>query len=540
MSRRTENTRRSNHSIFLPQNFGSPVNDMTDHIAGLGLARLDFERGAVAGEVIYTVEGDLTPTSQQEEEARIATLAYALRKLGNPEDAAEFMRCLNSICEEGDARYRQVAASYHYGEIAERGAGPVLKEMALIAMNLASLNPVTEETESDSEIIYAFRGESMPRSLFDREVAEVERMVRGRRKSSCLVHDDWTEWLNDLEANGATVEELDDAFRHVEALDQYDEGGAIVRMSAHERTFTCGRLDQEFTADDLPDNARFLADDLFRAYASGVEIEDIRNEINAKLDVLFPVTGMTAEGSRFFSRANIELQRFTHDALEALLEDCFGDFHLNAMRNNRSYRRFYTEIRCATDTAAISELMKQAYEARQNDKLSVKHLIALNTAADNQRERLLSAPLSATAYRLINEIVTASEKKLGYLGWAMYGDNNPSHPVHTLSSREQTRIWEFITARKATTLILRLYARLCSTWGRVMPVAWFILPVALKALLELPRLRKALSVVQNKRRASIRKSYSAPDLAVPTLGASPIKKDAAVKSRAEAATGGRR
>ena len=164
MSQRTENTRRSNHSIFLPQNFGSPFNDMSEHIAGLGLARLDFERGAVAGEVIYTVEGDLTPTSQQEEEARIATLAYALKKLGNPEDAAEVMRCLNVICEEGDARYRQVAASYYYGEIAERGAGPVLKEMALIAMSLASLNPVTEEVESDSEVVYALSAESKPRS----------------------------------------------------------------------------------------------------------------------------------------------------------------------------------------------------------------------------------------------------------------------------------------------------------------------------------------------------------------------------------------
>src|SRR5215475_9474145 len=164
MSRRIENARRSNHSIFLPQNFGSPFNDMSEHIAGLGLARLDFERGAVAGEVIYTVEGDLTPTSQQEEEARIATLAHAIKKLGNSEDAAEFMRCLNAICEEGDARYRQVAASYYYGEIAERGAGPVLKEMALIAMSLASLNPVTEEVESDSEVVYALSAESKPRS----------------------------------------------------------------------------------------------------------------------------------------------------------------------------------------------------------------------------------------------------------------------------------------------------------------------------------------------------------------------------------------
>jgi hypothetical protein len=34
-----------------------------------------------------------------------------------------------------------------------------------------------------------------------------------------------TEWLNDLESNGATIDELDDAFSHVEALDQYDEAG---------------------------------------------------------------------------------------------------------------------------------------------------------------------------------------------------------------------------------------------------------------------------------------------------------------------------
>src|SRR5262249_49804055 len=302
-------TRRSNHNIFFPQNYGSPVNDVESHISGLGLARLDFERCAVAGEVLYTVEGDLTPTSQQDEETRIATLAHALKKLGDREDGAEFMRCLNAICEGGDARYRQVAASHFYHEIAERGAGAVLKEMALIAMQLASLNPGTEETESDSEAIYTLCAKSKSRSLFDLEVAAVNRMIRGRRKSAGFVHDEWTEWLNDLEANGATVDELDDAFAHVEALDQYDEGGVIIRMSAHERTFACGRTDHEFTADDLPEQARFLAGDLLRAYASGVEIAEIWDEVSAHLDVLFPVTGRTADGGRFFSRVNLELQR---------------------------------------------------------------------------------------------------------------------------------------------------------------------------------------------------------------------------------------
>src|SRR5262245_37178043 len=214
MFSRIESTRRSNYSIFLPRNYGSPFNDTAEHITGLGLARIDFERCAVAGEVIYSVEGDSIPTSQQDEESRIATLAHALKKLGDPEDAAEFMRCLNAICEGGDARYRQVAASYYYGEIAERGAGPVLKEMALIAMSLASLNPVTEELESDSEIAYALREESKPRSLFDLEVAAINRMIRSRRKSSGFVHEEWKEWLNEHEAHGSQVDEPDDAIQH--------------------------------------------------------------------------------------------------------------------------------------------------------------------------------------------------------------------------------------------------------------------------------------------------------------------------------------
>src|SRR5262249_5541232 len=121
---------------------------------------------------------------------------------------------INAIYEEGDARYRQVAASYYYGENAERGAGPLLKEMGLIDMHLASLNPVAEEVEGDSEAVYAQREESKPRSLFDLEVVAVNRMIRGRWKSADFVHDEWTEWLNDLEANGATIDELDDAFAH--------------------------------------------------------------------------------------------------------------------------------------------------------------------------------------------------------------------------------------------------------------------------------------------------------------------------------------
>jgi hypothetical protein len=592
MSRRIENTRRSNHSIFLPQNYGSPFNDTAEHISRLGMRRLDFERGAVAGEVIYTIEGDLTPMSQQEEEARIATLAYALKKLGNPEDAAEFMRCLNEISKDGDARYRQVVASYYYGEIAERGLGIVLKEMALIAMHLASLNPVIEEIESDIEIFYAPLEASKPRSVFDRdvarvwadgfsdqkqngdslkeykkasehqllfylEVATVKRMVSGRRKSARFVQDEMTEWLNDLESNGATIDELDDAFAHIEALDQYDEGGAIIRMSAHERAVTCGRVDPEYSAEDLPECAQYLAIKLRRAYAAGVAIEKIWEEINTEIELIYPVsvtldlpkdcfpsnltTGRTQRiviyrQPKFISHANRELQQFSRQALEAILVECEQDFHMNALRNNRSYRKFYARIRRATDTKRIGELIMRAYEARQKGKMSVKHFIALNTAADNQRERLLSAPLSATAYKLIDEIVKASEKKLRYLAWAMYGDNQPFHPIHTLHSQEQTRVWEIMTAAKAAILLPRLYANLLGTWGRALPLACFVILAVFKEFFEMPRLRKALSIVRNKQRVSDRRSASASKPPDPKPRQSTMKRGVTARLHRKAAS----
>ena len=81
---------RSNHTIFVPENNGSPNNDLFKHISKLGsIARLDFERCSVAGEVIYTIEGDVSPIGQQDEEARIGTLAYAIKKLGRQHQTSD-------------------------------------------------------------------------------------------------------------------------------------------------------------------------------------------------------------------------------------------------------------------------------------------------------------------------------------------------------------------------------------------------------------------------------------------------------------------
>ncbi len=455
---------RSNRSIFVPQNSASPKDGLFAHISSLGrLARLDFEHFNVAGEVIFKVEGDAAPIAQQDQEARIGSLAYALKKLGNEVDAAEFIRCLNVICEGGDARYRQTAASHYFRDIVERGIGLVLKDMALLAMQLEQLaNPngvIVEEDvvdigyamdTSDSKTILAERAEKKAessRSLFDQEVETVRQLVGGQRKCSRFTQDDFTEWVNDLEEFGAGVEELDAAFEALEAMDQYDENGAIILMSSFERTLACGKLDPEYVEEDLPERARYLAGDLRRAYANGVAIEAIWEDINAQLDVIFPVKGKTGDGGRFYSHANRELQTLVREILEVILADSQADFHLTALRTNKGYRTFHKSIRGATDTKQVGEIMKRAYEARLSGVLPLKHFTTLSTAAQLQRTRLKSAALSKTATELLNEIAKASDGKLRYLRWAMYGKNQPQHVIHQLPAQEQERIWEMLKSR---------------------------------------------------------------------------------------------
>jgi hypothetical protein len=456
------NTAHSNHSLFVPFDTGSPKDGVMAHIAQLGqLARLDFERFSVAGEVIFAVEGDATPIAQQDEEARIGTLAYALKKLGNSEDAAEFTRCLNAICADGDARSRQIAASYYYSEIKERGIPAVLKEMGMLAMQLANLQALTEETETEVGC-FDFADSAPPTTasfsleearefpVFTQELHSISRLLNGKRKASRLPHDEASEWLGDLEMNGASLEELDDAFTHLEALEQYDEGGAILVMSSHERTVPCGRLDPELNAEDLPERAQYLATQLRRDYASGRKMEDLWDDLNLQIEVLFPVSGRTENHSKFYSHANRELQQFTRQVLEAILSDCEQDFHLTALRRSQVYREFYQAIRISSDTKTIGELMKQAYEARQSGSLPLKHFTTLKTVADLQRERLHSAQLSRPAFELLKVIGSASSSRLKFYAWACYGSNQPNHPIHSLPAQEQSRIWAAIKSRKGS------------------------------------------------------------------------------------------
>jgi len=648
---------RSNFHIFTVPGTGSPVFDNLNHISGLGHVRIDFERFKVTENAIFSIEGDWAPTSQQDEEARIGSLAHALDQLGSKEDAAVFVRCLNKICEEGDARSRQVTASYYYQLAKDIGVGQALKNMGLIAMGLSSLQATTEEVESECEIFYVPPKESRPRPLFelssqnfpsdaadilaqrfegtpanvqnhiigkmlfDQEVNSIKRMIRGRRRAAGFAHDDWAEWLSDLDTGGATLEELDDAYRFLEAQQQYDEGGAVIHMSEHERPVTRGRLDHEYTAEDLPLEARHLAGYLLRAYVTGVDIEETWGEIDKEIYRLFPIhqgidgpegprrtnltrgypdcrlsreeiramdpnvveveggelkgdshlaslrnnaayrrffmgircateTGRIAEvmnkaclahksgeispeelrrlqkekdiqnrrlltsnvvtygRPNFISHPNREIQQHIQDVLEALLSEWEEDFHLKGMRKNKVYRDFHTQLRRATTQVEVSNIMKQAYEARTERRVPLKLFVGLRSTAAKQRERLRSKPVGKEAYKLIEDILTADEKGLKRISWEIYGQNRPSHSYHKMREHEQSLVWDVLNIKKTVRALWGLPHALLLANGNQCP-GYVMLMAAIKEFLEEPYLRNTIRAALNKQ-PSPQKNTSSP------------------------------
>lgn len=137
----------SNYHIFRPANTGSPRWDLYDHLSRLPQSvRMDFEDHSLAGNLIIRVEPDLGSVAEREAEAKIVSVPYATRTLGNTEDAVEFIRCVNLIAG-ADARpfNLQVVASYFYGEVRTRPVREVLKEMALLALEMTAMTATEEE-----------------------------------------------------------------------------------------------------------------------------------------------------------------------------------------------------------------------------------------------------------------------------------------------------------------------------------------------------------------------------------------------------------
>lgn len=245
-------------------------------------------------------------------EVKIAAPEYAARKLGNGEDAAEFVRCLRLIAgQDASALYLQQLASHYYTEATRRPVSDVLKEMGLLALEMSAVTATTEqlefgddETESvtaSSDIDrfcedafaqlplserrtrwmeYAARvlGESERderASLFTDEIRAQTRLVY-RKSAQAFAYDEFAEHLSDVSAGIEDDDEFGaylDSFERVN--EQYDEGFAVsLHMTDGERKIACGDLDDDVDADSLPECARYLADELQRLYTSGFPLYD--------------------------------------------------------------------------------------------------------------------------------------------------------------------------------------------------------------------------------------------------------------------------
>jgi hypothetical protein len=98
---------------------------------------------------------------------------------------------------------------------------------------------------------------------------------------------------------------------------------------------------------------------------------------------------------------------------------------------------------------AYNNIMREGNDGKVIGFLTMPEFTSLTTASKLQRIRIQKAP-SAAGYRLINEILTASESKLRFLRWAMYGKNELTHPIHSFRPDEANLMWEVMKIRQET------------------------------------------------------------------------------------------
>ena len=509
---------------------GSPLNDWARHLSANKLFRRELEENSVLGGnvVVRVAEGDETPAL---EKVKILSLSYATRFFESVEDAKEFVRSVKSIADPQAAQFElEQIASFYYGECRRRNVPEVLKEMALLGMEMtrvtASVNDrEIEWTETEiGEIKLTAADEKRVREAqknlpplaeptpnFDAELQAVEKRL-SRTKMTKAHYDEFAAYY--LADEGKSIEELDDDYRHYEAHEQYDEDGLLgLRMSGSQHTEVVLELDGEITAEYLPEAVQPLAKmlplvfvgfeigggaaRLARQFVAGRKIENadnIRAREAFRRNVPFVETVMP-KASEFsilpltrdeifewidlnldalYSRAVVRLARrgrsdknnawreftvnetvnpdfdekqYAGSILLILLEQMERDFHLSSLRRNALYQSIYLQIRRAKDTAKLPQTAQTARRAKDEKCLSLKEYTALSTVAKSQYARLNDARPSAVLYRLEKEIAAADARKIGYLKWAMYGTNCPSHAIHNLPKQEVQKAWASLKNR---------------------------------------------------------------------------------------------
>ena len=519
---------------------GSPMHDWARHIAVNSLFRRDLEENSVLGgkTVVRTALGDEQPALER---VKILSLAYATGVFGNAEDAKEFVCCVKAIADPNAAQFEleQIASHYYRECRSDRTVPEVLKEMALLGMEMARVTASAgdleiETTESEirefkltpedeKRVRRAQKNLSplpAPTPNFDAEMLAIEKRL-SRNSITKANTDEFAEYY--LTSEGKSIDEFEEDLERFYAHEQYDEDGLLgLRMSGASHTEVVLELDSEVTAEYLPESAQPLAKllglvfvgheiggkaaraarhfvacrriensdnirarEAFRVNTPFVETAkpavtefstlpltraEISEWIDLNLDALYPResvrltrrvgTGKNGGMIEFTVNQTVnpdfDEKQYAASVLHILLEQTERDFHLSALRRNDVYQSIYLQIRRAKDTAILTQTAEIARRAKDEKRLGLKEYTALSTVAKSQFARLSNARPSQALYRLEKEIAAADSRKIGYLKWAMYGANQPAHPVHGLPKQEVQRAWaklknrEQILKQKAT------------------------------------------------------------------------------------------
>jgi hypothetical protein len=284
---------------FKPLDTGSPMQDWCAHLARNPLRRRELEEFAILGDVVVRIADELEP--EPLDRVKIMSLEYAMRVLGDENDAREFVRCVKAIAspDAGQFEFGQIAA-YYYGEIRRRGTPDVLREMGLLGMQMTAVTSTVADREISAEEcdpveqkltvadqrrvreIAKNRLPLPPRTPdFDDELKYVLQRV-GRQKISRMIHDEFEEFF--LSDEGKSIDELDRDFLTFENIEQYDENGVVgFMMNSGQRSVVVFDVECEVDVSCLPPEAKRIASELGRLFVGhslgGDAVRNARNLI---------------------------------------------------------------------------------------------------------------------------------------------------------------------------------------------------------------------------------------------------------------------
>jgi len=485
---------------FMPVNNGSPMQDWCAHLSSNPMRRRELEEFSILGDVVLRIADELEPEAV--DRVRILSLEYAVKVLCDETDAKEFVRCVKAIAspDAGQFEYEQIA-SYYYGEIRRRSVSDVLKEMALLGMQLEAVTATLSDREisceesrmTEQKLCVADqrrvqeaaknRKPLPPRCPnFDDEMQAVLRRV-GRQKVSRMIFDDFADFY--LEDGNKSIEELDRDFTTFEQLEQFDENGLIgITMSSSQRSVVVFDLDCEIDADCLPYESRGLSAQLPKLFVGhslgGNTVQEGRRMINCagwsmpsrhpfsdqefeewlalSLDRIYDEKAIRS-ARRIYSfgkgssieilvdqeiNPDFEEMQYAASVLRLLWQRQYSDFHLRSLRHD-AYQETYLAIRGTADTADLAGLKKKAYsEFKEQKSLSLKEFTALNTVAKSQEVRL-KGQLSREARHWLRKIEKATHGQLRFLKFGLYNDPG----VKAFKRQEKQKLWDSIRAREA-------------------------------------------------------------------------------------------